>query len=168
MGKHVVWATVFALVAAMLQSTLLARLAVYRAVPDIVLGIIVYMAYTHGTMTGQVTGFFSGLILDFLSAAPLGLNALIRTMIGAAAGLMKGTFFLDPLFLPMALCAGATLLKALLLAGLHLLFTQGVPMYDLKEPALWVELLSNSISAPLLFAFLKRFKNLLADRRKSP
>ncbi|MHB9291529.1 hypothetical protein Holit_00606 [Hollandina sp. SP2] len=88
-------------------------------------------------------------------------------MVGATAGLMKGTFFLDPLFLPMALCAGATLLKALLLAGLHLLFTHGVPTYDLKEPVLWVELLSNSISAPLLFAFLKLFKNLLDDRRRS-
>ncbi|MDR0723376.1 MAG: rod shape-determining protein MreD [Treponema sp.] len=167
MAKHVVWATVFALVAAMLQSTLLARLAVYRAVPDLVLGIIVYMAYTHGTMTGQLTGFFSGLFLDFLSAAPLGLNALIRTMIGATAGLMKGAFFLDPLFLPIALCAGATLFKALLLAGLHLLFTQGVPTYLLEEPTLWVELVGNSISAPLLFAFLKLFKNLLVDRRKS-
>ncbi|MDR2394331.1 MAG: rod shape-determining protein MreD [Treponema sp.] len=167
MLKHVVWATVFALAAAMLQSTLLARLAVYRAVPDLVLGIIVYMAYMHGTMTGQLTGFFSGLILDFLSAAPLGLNALIRTLIGASAGLLKGSFFLDSLFLPMALCTGATLLKALLLAGLHLLFTQGVPSYPLKEPTLWVELVGNSISAPLLFAFLKLFKNLLVDRRKS-
>ncbi|MDR2634126.1 MAG: rod shape-determining protein MreD [Treponema sp.] len=167
MVKHVFWATVFALAAAMLQSTLLARLAVYRAVPDLVLGIIIYMAYMHGTMTGQLTGFFSGLVLDLLSAAPLGLNALIRTLIGAAAGLMKERFFLDPLFLPMALCAGATLFKALLLAGLHLLFTQGVPAYPLKEPALWVELVGNGLSAPLLFAFLKLFKNLLVDRGQS-
>ncbi|MDR3114866.1 MAG: rod shape-determining protein MreD [Treponema sp.] len=167
MVKHVAWAAVFALAAAMLQSTLLARLAVYRAVPDLVLDIIVYMAYMHGTMTGQLTGFFSGLILDFLSAAPLGLNALIRTMIGATAGFMKGAFFLDSLFLPMALCAGATLYKALLLAGLHLLFTQEVPTYSLKEPTLWVELVGNSIFAPLLFAFLKMFKNLLLDRGKS-
>ncbi|MDR1030907.1 MAG: rod shape-determining protein MreD [Treponema sp.] len=166
MLKHLVWATVFALAAAMLQSTLLARLAVYRAVPDLVLGIIVYMAYMHGTMTGQLTGFFSGLLLDFLSAAPLGLNALIRTLIGATVGLMKGTFFLDPLFLPMALCAAATLFKALLFAGLHMLFTQGVPAYPLKEPTLWVELIFNSVSAPVLFAFLKLFKNLLIDQRK--
>ncbi|MDR2403680.1 MAG: rod shape-determining protein MreD [Spirochaetaceae bacterium] len=168
MAKRVIWATVFALAAAMLQSTLLSRLAVYRAVPDIVLGIIVYMAYTHGAMTGQITGFCSGLILDFLSAAPLGLHALMGTMIGAGLGLMKGSFFLDPLFLPTALCAGATLLKALLLAGLHLLFTRGVPAYILEEPTFWVELLENSLSAPLLFAFLKLFKNLLVDQRKTP
>ncbi|MDR1955536.1 MAG: rod shape-determining protein MreD [Treponema sp.] len=167
MAKNVIGAALFALAAAMLQSTLLARLAVYRAVPDLALGIVVFMAYTHGTMTGQLTGFVSGLLLDFLSAAPLGLNALIRTVIGALAGLIKGSFFLDPLFFPVVLCAAATLSKAMLLAGLHLLFTQGVPVYNLKDPTLWIELLFNSVSGPLVFAFLRRFKTLLIERRKA-
>ncbi|MDR3343615.1 MAG: rod shape-determining protein MreD [Treponema sp.] len=161
MAKKVLWATVFALVAAMLQSTLLARLAIYHAVPDLVLGIIVFTAYNNGVMTGQVTGFFSGLLLDFLSAAPLGLNALIRTLMGAVAGLMKGTFFLDTLFLPMLLCGAATAFKGLLLLVLHLLFAAGVPAYTLMAPTFWVELLWNIFSAPLLFGFLNLFKSVL-------
>jgi rod shape-determining protein MreD len=100
MAKNIIWIVVFALIAAILQSTLLARLAIYKAVPDLALGIIVYAAYVNGTMTGQLSGFFSGFFLDFLSSAPLGLNALVRTLIGACVGLMKGTFFLDLVFLP--------------------------------------------------------------------
>jgi rod shape-determining protein MreD len=127
MAKNVLWATIFALIAGILQSTLLSHLAVYHAVPDLALGILVFSAYVNGSMTGQLTGFASGLLLDFLSAAPLGLNAFVRTLIGAAAGLMNGTFFLDAVFLPMALCAGATLIKAAVVFVLLLLCSGAVP-----------------------------------------
>jgi rod shape-determining protein MreD len=166
MTKPVVWGTVFALIAGILQSTLFSRLAIYHALPDLALGILVFCAYSNGTMTGQLTGFFSGLLLDLLSAAPLGLNTFVRTVIGAAGGRMSGTFFLDNIFLPMALCAGATAFKAVLYFGLNLLFSGAVPAYSLAEPVFWVELLLNAAAAPFLFALLKLFKPLLIGRRK--
>jgi rod shape-determining protein MreD len=165
MGKNVIWATVFALVAAVLQSTLLSRLAIYHAVPDLALGILVFSAYNNGPMTGQLTGFFSGLLLDFLSAAPLGFNTFVRTIIGATVGLMKGTFFLDTLLLPMALCGAATLSKALFFWILHLLFDAAVPAYAAQSPVLWVEFALNALLAPFLFALLKLFKPLLIEGR---
>jgi rod shape-determining protein MreD len=164
MVKNVVWAVLFALIAALLQSTLLYRLAIYRAVPDLALGIVVFSAYVNGTMTGQLSGFFSGILLDFLSAAPLGLNAFVRTLVGALAGRMRGTFFLDVVFLPMILCAAATLVKAVVVFLLHLLLAGAVPSYSLNSPLLWVELMLNTLSAPFLFALLKVFKPLLAGK----
>jgi rod shape-determining protein MreD len=165
MGKNIIWTTVFVIVAAILQSTLLSRLAIYHAVPDIALGILVFSAYNNGTMTGQFAGFFSGLLLDFLSAAPLGLNTLVRTVIGASVGLIRGTFFLDTILLPMALCGGTTLMKALFFWILHLLFTSAVPVYIVLSPVLWVELALNILIAPFLFALLKLFKSLLVEGR---
>jgi rod shape-determining protein MreD len=166
MAKNIIWAVVFALCAAILQSTLLSRLALYHAVPDLALGIIVYSAYVNGVMTGQIAGFCSGLFLDFLSANPLlGLNALIRTITGALAGLMRGTFFLDIFFLPMVLCAAATIVKALTLLLLHLLFSGVVPSYSLTTPLFWVELGLNTLSAPFLFGLLKLFSRLLVRGR---
>jgi rod shape-determining protein MreD len=168
MAKNVIWGAVFALVAVLLQSTLLSRLLAFpifhHAVPDLVLGIIVYSAYVNGTMTGQLTGFFSGLVMDFISQAPLGFNALIRTLLGALSGLMKGAFFLDAVFLPMILCAVATLFKAGVQFLLHILLAGAVPAYALFEPTLWVELMLNTLSAPLLFGLLKLFQPLLAGR----
>jgi rod shape-determining protein MreD len=158
---------VFGFIAAILQSTLLARIAFYRAVPDLALCIIVYSAYVNGTMTGQVSGFLYGIVQDLISAAPLGLNAFVRTLIGALTGLMKGTFFLDIVLLPMILCALATLLKALILLLLSFLFSGVVQSYSFTEPKLWAELALNTLSAPLLFAFLKRFTLLLVERRKA-
>jgi rod shape-determining protein MreD len=165
MAKHILWGTVFALVAALVQSTLLSRLALYNATPDIALGILVFSAYNNGAMTGELTGFFSGLLLDFLSAAPLGLNMFVRTLIGASAGLMKGVFFPDTLFLPMALCGGATLGKALFFWILHLLFGPEVPAYSVLSPVLWVEFALNAALAPLLFGALQLFKSLLLEGR---
>ena len=168
MAKKVVWGVVFAVIAALLESTVFSRLSVYiHAVPDLALGILVYSAYVNGVMTGQLTGFFSGFLLDFLSAAPLGFNALIRTLIGALAGLMKGTFFLDVIFLPMALCAGATAFKALIYLLLHLLLAGAVPAYSFMGPTLWIELGLNTALAPFLFAFLKLFESLLVGQREN-
>ncbi|MDR0289734.1 MAG: rod shape-determining protein MreD [Treponema sp.] len=164
MIKNIVWTVVFGLVAAILQSTLLSHLALYRAVPDIALGIIVYSAYVNGTMTGQVSGFLYGIVQDLLSQAPLGLNAFVRTIIGALAGLMKGTFFLDVFILPMLLCASATLLKAAILFLLSLLMPGTVESYSLFAPLLWTELAMNTFIAPFLFALLKRFSSLLKMR----
>jgi rod shape-determining protein MreD len=166
--KNIIWTSIFILVAGILQSTLLRGLAIhFYAIPDFTLGILVYAAYVNGTMTGQFTGFFSGILLDFLSAAPLGLNIFIRTIIGAATGLLRGHFFLGVVFLPVALCAGATIFKALLLFGLHFLFAGAIPAYSLQFPVLWVELLLNAVTAPFLFGFLKMFSALLIQKKDS-
>jgi len=163
MVKKIILALVLTIGAALLQSTVLSRFVIYiRAVPDLTLGILVYSAYVNGTMTGQLTGFFSGVLLDFLSSAPLGLNAFIRTLTGALTGIMKDTFYLDFIFLPMALCAGATIFKALLLFLLHLLFPQTVPSYSIWALTFWVELGLNTLTAPLLLGLLRLFGPLLA------
>jgi rod shape-determining protein MreD len=164
MVKKIVWTVVFGVVAAILQSTLLSHLAFYRAVPDIALCIIVFSAYVNGTMTGQLSGFSCGIALDLISAAPLGLNTFVRTIIGALAGLMKGKFFLDIFALPMILCASATIVKALILFLLNLLISSTIAAYPLVAPLFWSELVQNTLLAPFLFAFLKRFRPLLVGR----
>ena len=164
MVKNVIWAVVFIFVAAILQSTLLSHIALYRAVPDLALVILVYTAYVNGLMTGQLSGFFGGLTLDLISAAPIGLNALVRTLIGALTGFVRGRVILDFFFVPMILCAAATLLKAVILFLLSLVFQGEVPAYSLAAPTLWAELALNTLSAPIVFAFLRRFNTLLVGK----
>jgi rod shape-determining protein MreD len=161
MTKKIVWTTLLIAIAAVLQSTLLSPLAMhFYAKPDLALDILVFSAYLNGMMAGQLSGFFSGLLLDFLSSAPLGLNLFIRTVIGAAAGCLNGNFLLDRILLPATLCAGATLLKAGLLFLLNLLFSGAIPAYRFNTPTLWVELAMNSILAPLIFILLRNLNTL--------
>jgi rod shape-determining protein MreD len=161
MIKQLFFSLFLILIAALLQSTLLFRLSIHYATPDIALLILVFVSYSNGRLAGQLTGFFGGLLLDFISFSPLGLNIFVRTVIGYLAGLFKGLFFLDKLFLPMILCAGATFLKAGLLFVLHFLFSGAVPSYDFSALPFWIELALNTVLAPFLFALLKLFSNLL-------
>ncbi len=159
-SKTILWTSCISLIAILIQSTLLVRLAIHNVIPDLVLCILVFVAYVNGTMIGQINGFVSGVILDFISLSPLGYNMLIRTIIGAIVGIIKDTFFLDIFLLPMILCALATLLKAALVLILHLLF-DGLPFYSFTTSTLWLEVLLNALVAPLVFAFLKLFKKVL-------
>ena len=166
MIRSIVWTVILSIAAGILQSTLIAKIAVFNVVPDLALCIVVFSAYVNGTMTGQVSGFFSGLFLDFLSAAPLGLNCLVRTLIGALAGVFKGAFFLDIFFMPLILCALATMIKALIFFVLNLIFGATVPSYSFFSSVIWIELAMNSLTAPLLFFLLKRFRYISAGRSK--
>jgi rod shape-determining protein MreD len=166
MTKKVIWTTLFIIAAAILQSTLLSPLSVYlHAKPDIALDILVFSAYLNGVMVGQLSGFFSGLFMDFLSNSPLGLNLFVRTIIGAVSGFINGSFMVDTIFLPILLCSSATLLKAAILIILNILFAGVVPAYSLTAPTLWLELAMNSALAPLIFALLKMFNKALSKRR---
>jgi rod shape-determining protein MreD len=149
------------LIAALLQSTLFFRLSIRYAVPDIALLILVFVSYVNGRNIGQITGFFGGILLDFISFSPLGLNIFVRTIIGYLTGLLSGVFFLDAVFLPMVLCAGATFLKAGILVVLNLLFSGAISAYNFSAATFWIELALNTVLAPFLFALFNLFANLL-------
>jgi rod shape-determining protein MreD len=167
MTKNIVWTTVFCVFGTILQSTLFLRLSPFHAVPDLALLVLVYSSYMNGALTGETSGFFAGLLQDFLSAAPLGLNMFVRTIIGAAAGVIKGTFIMDAVLLPALLTAGATLLKAVLLSLLHLLFGGAAPAYVWTKPVLWMELGMNVVLSPLLFLFLRKVRSLIGPPDES-
>ena len=165
MIRSIIWTVIFSVIAGILQSTLIAKFALFNVIPDLALCILVYSAYVNGTMTGQISGFISGLFLDFLSAAPLGLNCLVRTLIGALAGIFKGALFLDHFIMPMLLCALATILKAIILFFINLIMGSGVPAYSLVTAVFWLELAMNTLSAPLLFFLLRRFRYMTVGRK---
>jgi rod shape-determining protein MreD len=158
--------TILIALAGVLQSTVFYRFTLFYAVPDLALVILLFAAYEHGVMAGQLTGFIAGVALDFLSASPLGMHVFLMTIIGAASGLLKGNLVLDRIFLPALFAIAATLAKALLLFLLHFLFSGAVPAYSLTAPTLWFELLLNMIAAPLLFALLNSITRLFSKRAK--
>jgi rod shape-determining protein MreD len=164
MIKSIIWTVILCTLAGILQSTLIVRFAFFNVIPDLALCILAFSAYTNGTMAGQISGFLSGIFLDFLSAAPLGLNSLVRTLIGSLTGIFRGSFFLDVFFLPVILCALVTIVKALIILLLHIIIGPNVPSYSFASSLFWIELGLNCLSAPLLFFILRRIKPLTMKR----
>jgi rod shape-determining protein MreD len=98
----------------LVETAILANIAYLPAVPDIMLIAVMYLAFKNGTFAGETAGFFSGLLLDFASGAPFGLNCLVRTIAGYVCGLFERTLNSSGIFVPALLGLCVTLFKILL------------------------------------------------------
>jgi rod shape-determining protein MreD len=70
--RATVLATILCGVAIVIQSTLLHWVALRGVKPDLALIVLVFVSVRRGSMTGQITGFASGILEDLLSLAPVG------------------------------------------------------------------------------------------------
>ena len=79
--------------AVLIELTLLSRLGIPGATPDIVVVIVVAIAFATGPIQGATAGFAAGILLDLSPSSDtlVGVNAIIYLIIGFAAG-----FWLDP------------------------------------------------------------------------
>jgi len=75
------------LLALLLQASWIDSLAIYGIAPDIVIIILVFIAFTRGQIEATVLGFISGLLIDIYDPGTrLGVNALGNSLIGFFAG----------------------------------------------------------------------------------
>jgi rod shape-determining protein MreD len=155
MIRSVIIGTLLSALFAALQSTLLAKIAIFHAVPDLALLVIIWTGYSRGVLSGEITGFIVGLFIDMLSESPLGMHAFAFTALGAASGLLYKNLTLNTVFLPALLALAATLAKALIFFLLSIFFGTTVHHYVLASPTLWVEMGFNVVLAPFLFTLMK-------------
>jgi rod shape-determining protein MreD len=151
--------------AVFLQSTVLRWVALKGVKPDLALIVLVFVAIRRGSMAAQVSGFLAGLLEDVLSLAPLGFNALLRTVLGFFYGLTAGSIFVDPVLMPVLLILVATILKGLASCLLVVIFRIPAPGFQIFAGPLWIEVGYNALLAPFLFAPLRRLR-ALAPRDK--
>lgn len=148
-----------------LQTNLLQFVALAGAVPDLALVVLVYLANRNGQMLGQTLGFASGLVLDFLSLAPLGFHTFLRTLLGAAYGRTKGNIFVDPILVPMVLVVVGTVAEGLVGAAVSAIFGLESIVGRLVSVGFLVEVGMNAFFAPFLFGLLKVIRPLVPQVR---
>ncbi len=162
------FASVFILLCtAIIEAAILTNISFLPSIPDISLICVLYFSVQNGRLMGETTGFISGVLLDFLSSGPFGLNCLIRTVIGYISGLFNKTISTDGVIMPALLGLGATLMKTLMLFVLSYLYPTSVMKYN---PFSWLflfELCANVVLTPILFKFLGLFKKTLLLRPES-
>src|SRR5665809_142027 len=97
------------LLAIAIQSTLLAQATVLGVIPQLVLVVVVSLAFLDGERVGTVVGFFGGLLIDaLLPGAIMGLTALIFTLIGYGVGLLRYMAPPDSVWTHVLTVAGAS------------------------------------------------------------
>lgn len=65
------------------------RLPLWSVVPDVVLLYVALQALQYGRVAGAVAGFGTGLLMDILTGVPLGMNAMIKTVMGFIIGFFR-------------------------------------------------------------------------------
>jgi rod shape-determining protein MreD len=110
-----------AVLAVLLQVTFFSRLDVFHASPDVLPALVVCFGLLGGSMSGAVTGFSVGLLLDCLLVEALGATSLVLLGTGYLAGLFRERFDIHSSLVPPLLCALLTLFAELCFTALYLM-----------------------------------------------
>jgi rod shape-determining protein MreD len=94
-----------------LQLTVVLDVQVGGAHPELMYGLAIAAGLVGGVQRGALVGFFSGIAIDLFLPTPLGLTALVTTVIGAAAGQLvaAGVDRSNPLFVPGVAALGSAI-----------------------------------------------------------
>lgn len=157
MKKVILWTSLSVFFISLLQTAVFSHISFFKVLPDLILLTVVYIAIFNGSLTGLICGFIAGLLLDFLSLAPLGLHSFIFTLTGYLVGKFYGLYNLNKVVFPCILGGLAFLFKAALLFVLKLLFGQNIHTYNFISIGFAIEAAVNIVFTPLIFLFFNLF-----------
>jgi rod shape-determining protein MreD len=106
----------------LLQLTFFSRVTLFGISPDILPALVVTLGLLGGTMTGAVSGFAVGFLLDCLLIQPLGGASLVLIAVGYGAGMFRERFEFHSRLVAPLLCAGLTLAAELGFGGVEAMF----------------------------------------------
>ena len=145
-------------VALALQSTLLARLTLLGVIPQLVLVVVVSLAYTDAERVGVVVGFTAGLLQDLLlpPQSILGLTALVYTFVGYAAGALRQFAPPDSVWTPVLAVAVASAVTELSYALLSIIMGRTWVSLAYTAKVAGLVILYNTLLTPFVFPLTRR------------
>ncbi len=150
--------TALAILAALAAQVALApHLALGGSVPNLLLLVVVTLAFVRGAGSGLYGGFFAGLALDLIGTGPVGAWAMVLALTGYATGMAAANVFAEGWLLPTTVAALASLVAETAYA-LHLaLLGQGATFWDSLTGRALPEAVYTAVLALLAYPWLVRF-----------
>lgn len=144
-----------------LQSTVLAHLTLLGVRPQLVLVVVVSLAYLDGERVGVVTGFAGGLMQDLLLPLSIvGLTALVYTLIAYGVGYLRQYATAESVWTPVFAVALASLIAELSYALLAILLGQPWVSLSMTLQRTGLIVLYDTLLTPFVFPVVRR----VADR----
>ncbi|MEV0527765.1 rod shape-determining protein MreD [Streptomyces sp. NPDC050439] len=164
--NRILLSTTLVVVALVIQVSVLARLQLPGAVPDLVLLTVLGLALVYGHVGGALVGFGAGLLADLAPPADhaAGRYALVLCVVGYLAGLAKPeTGRLRSATGPLVVVVSAAIGSTLLYAGVGALVgdtaARHVGLGGLLFTAALYDLLLAPFTVPLIIALARRAEN---------
>lgn len=138
-------------------------LGIHTVRPDFILIVVICLSFLSGTEEGVISGFAGGLLKDIFSVHVLGINALVKTVIGYLSGILREKIFYQHLLWLVVISTFIftiinNLLTYLLLNALHSNYDFAV----MTKSFTLIQAIINSIFAPLIFWGIRKLFNYLA------
>jgi rod shape-determining protein MreD len=147
--------------AVLFELTLLSRLGIPGATPDLVVVTVVAIAFAMGPLQGAMAGFAAGVLIDLSPSSDtlVGVNAIIYLVIGFVAG-----FWVDPRDRTLPIMIGITALST----GAAALGTAIVDTALGSDRVNWAEVPWITLSSALYGVLLSALVIPLIDRISRP
>ena len=107
---------------ALLQSTVLDYLKVFNVKPNLLMVLIVIVAFLGNNVEGAIVGFFSGLIHDMISGRVIGFYALLGLYLGFCVGSLNKRLYKENIFAVVFFVLVSTLAYEYSVYFLHTIF----------------------------------------------
>lgn len=101
------------LLGVIVQLSFFSQVTIFRVSPDLLPALVVSLGLLGGTMTGAVSGFSVGFLLNCLLVQPLGGGSLVLLSTGYLAGLFRERVELHSPLAPPLLCMALTIFAEL-------------------------------------------------------
>jgi rod shape-determining protein MreD len=119
---------VIAILGVLLQLSFFSRVELFHTSPNVLPALVVSLGLLGGTLTGAVTGFSIGLLVDCLLAGTLGGSSLVLLATGYLAGLFRERFEIHSSLVVPLLCMGLTAFAEVSFALLQLTLGVDAPV----------------------------------------
>lgn len=146
--------TVIAVVALLLQTTVLPLASVSRATPDLMLIICVYLGLHQHTVPGAVGAFLLGYLQDAFSGNVVGLNAFGMCLVFTVVYLTSRRLWVDNAISKIVVVFCASVLKTAAILALVALFMSAEGLWRAILGYLMIEAVLAAILSPAVFAVL--------------
>lgn len=153
-------------VALVIQLTLINSVTILGIKPDLILIVVVVFSLLKGGKEGTISGFVSGLLQDIFSIGLLGINALVKTVIGFTCGILKEKIFYEHmLFLIPVITFIASFIQSILIFLLLRAFGVEYGLaWSLKRIAL-PEALYNCLLSPFIFLAINKLFRMIKEQK---
>ncbi len=150
-----------------LQSTLLAQATLLGVIPQLVLVVVVSLAYLDGERVGVVAGFSGGLLQDLLlpQDAVLGLTALVYVFVAYGVGILRQYSTSESVWTPVLAVVLATAVSEASYAVLAIVLGQKWVGLAFTAKVIGLVILYNTLLMPFVFPIVRRVANRFRPER---
>lgn len=111
--KRVILYVLLILAGYLLQSTAFSKMAIASVKPNLLLIVTASAGFMHGSRSGMLVGFFSGLLTDIMFGQILGFYALLYMVLGYVNGMFHQMYFKENFRIPSVLITGSEFLYSM-------------------------------------------------------